>query len=214
MTGAKTDMSDEGFHDLFCDALFAEQLTKSAGASDLVKQKVIDEVSAMLPNDENCERQVGSPEVDEHADKNTGSTAGSFPSFTCSPSFGSLHLLCVRLSIYTTVSVHCVRVSLDHKPSQIKEECTPRKKVYDDKGSRLENPRFRVLNVQTFEDGLMARIITSQQCKAEKDSFSSCYSPAGSPVLVGSGHVGVGNNLFWRHFLQVEGTERMVPDVR
>ena len=39
------------------------------------------------------------------------------------------------------------------------------------------------------------RVLTHEQCKAEKAVFSSPYLNAGSPVLVGSGHVGIGAEL-------------------
>ena len=81
----------------------------------------------------------------------------------------------------------------------VKEEGTKRNKVYNSDGTKLKNPRFRVLKVQTFEDGLLARILTTRQGHAEKAAFSSPYSRAGSPVLVGAGHLGVGAELFWRH---------------
>ena len=82
---------------------------------------------------------------------------------------------------------------------QIKAESTKKSKVLGLDGKKLEHPRFRVLKIQTFEDGLLARVLTAAQCEAEKDSLRSPHNPSGSPVLVGSGHVGVGAEVFWRH---------------
>ena len=82
---------------------------------------------------------------------------------------------------------------------QIKAESTKKTKILGPDGKKLEHPRFRVLKIQTFEDGLLARVLTAAQCEAEKDSLRSPHNPATSPVLVGSGHVGVGAEVFWRH---------------
>ena len=66
-------------------------------------------------------------------------------------------------------------------------------------GKPLEDQRWRTLKVQTFEDGLLARVLTRAQCNAEKEDLSAPYQVHNTPVLAGVGHVGAGEELFWRH---------------
>ena len=45
---------------------------------------------------------------------------------------------------------------------QMKDECAKRSKVCAPDGTRLTNPGVRILTVQTFEDGFLARVLTAE----------------------------------------------------
>ena len=80
-----------------------------------------------------------------------------------------------------------------------KHEPTKWSKVEAPDGKLLEDQRWRTLKVQSFEDGLFARVLTRAQCNAEKEDLAAPYQMHNAPVLAGVGHVGAGEELFWRH---------------
>ena len=52
-----------------------------------------------------------------------------------------------------------------------------------------------MLKVQTFEDGLLARMLAQYQTDAEKANWSSPHDQHSTPALVGVGHTGIGEEL-------------------
>ena len=78
---------------------------------------------------------------------------------------------------------------------------TKASKVQDDKEKMLDEQRWRVLKVQAFEDGILARVLTQGQCSAEKEALASLHTIWHTSVLVGDGHAGVGEELMWRHIM-------------
>ena len=182
---AETVLDSQGFHKLFFEALDVEQLSKSAGASDIISSDTLQKVSRALPEDTLDENPV------EQGDKNKALSSWAVDKLYAFTKFRCIALSVAPLEILHDSEALTHEGLLGPQSINIKDECTKRDKVVGKDGKKLKQPRFRNLKVQTFEDGLLARIWTLRQCEAEKNTFASPWSLSGSPVLVGSGHLGV-----------------------
>lgn len=97
--------------------------------------------------------------------------------------------------------------------SVLKDEATPARKALDEEGELLELPRFRIIKVQSFEDGLVARLLTNSAKEAELEAFHDSTRYGKTPVLVGGGLAGEGREKYIGHLRAMQDAGPQVfPD--
>ena len=180
----KFDSLDSFMLEQFHAAYVAQKPCKSAGLSDLVDKDRLSLINERL------------------SDHGTKADAMKQWDTTALCKFTTLRVLALALAPLSRLAdgLWLVKNGLI-SPHQVcgKFEPTNAKKVEDADGTRLVDQRWRTLKVQTFEDGILARVLTRCQCQAEKDDLAQPYDHHNTPVLLGIGHVGVGEELMWRH---------------
>ena len=174
----------------FPRAYIDEKPCKSAGASDLVPNSVILALNKQLGTDSHQEQGTKAEIMQQWDD-------------LALTKFQTLRVLGLALAPYDKLSdglwLAQQGLIMPHIIAE-KDEPTKTPKVEDDSGKPLELQRWRTLKVQTFEDGLLARILTQAQTSAEKKDLACPHAHTNTPVLAGVGHVGTGEELFWKHF--------------